>query len=170
MSLNTTNPLVITANHPNNTPSAAQSSLSIVHFPPDNPTIAFIRTSPQGSLKPPSTNPNPGEAWRENQIPRLSHEQAAIALQNLTAVLALADATPRDVTKLTVYFGPGTMGRMETLNAVLERFFTDEKGLVHRPPCTILRVDWVGTNGFDKVAVEAEAVVRMKPPSYDELS
>ncbi|KAL4777986.1 hypothetical protein BJX76DRAFT_344481 [Aspergillus varians] len=149
--------LVTTANRAGTRLNAAQSSLSITHFPPDSPTIAFIRTSPQASGKLP------------RPFPLLSCDQTALALQNLKACLAVADATPRDITKLTVYLKNGAEASNEQMLNVITGFFTNVNGQVHRPPCTILAVERVIVDGFDKVAVEAEAVVRLKPPSYDSL-
>ena len=80
--------------------------------------------------------------------------------------LETAGATARDITKLTVYLGNT---KAEKLDEVLTEFFRDKDGTVHRPPVTVLYVEGMVLKGFEKIAVEAEAVVRVKPPGYESL-
>lgn len=152
-------PLVTTSNPPNIKAHSAHSHLSITPFPPDNPTIAFIRTAPQTS--------NSTAAARQAL---LSQEHAQRAFQNLKTTLAAADATPRDINKLTVYLQTEVRITAEQLDQVIAGFCSDGEGNRHKPPLTVLYVEKVMAEGFAKIAVEAEAVVRLKPPSYESLA
>ncbi|BCS28298.1 RidA family protein [Aspergillus puulaauensis] len=152
-------PLVTTSNPPNTRAHAAHSQLSITPFPPNDPTIAFIRTAPQTS--------NSTAAARQAI---LSQDHAHHAFQNLKTTLAAAGATPRDITKLTVYLQTGAHITAEQLDQIIAGFCSDVEGNRHKPPVTVLYVEKVMAEGFAKVAVEAEAIVSLKPPSYESLA
>ncbi|KAL4959519.1 uncharacterized protein BDV14DRAFT_184515 [Aspergillus stella-maris] len=159
-------PLVTTANRLSQPhwPISCTSSLSIVPFPPDNPSLLFIRTSPQTNTRPPDAPPD-HIAWPKG-MPSGLRPHAAWAFRNLELCLETAGATARDITKLTVYLG-GT--KAEKLDEMLLEFFKGEDGVVHRPPVTVLYVERMVLKGFEKIAVGAEAVVRARPPGYESL-
>lgn len=152
-------PLVTTSNPPNTRAHAAHSQLSITPFPPDDPTIAFIRTAPQTS--------NSTAAARQAL---LSRDHIQRAFQNLKTTLAAAGATPRDITKLTIYLQTGVHITAEQLDQIIAGFCSDVERNRHKPPVTVLYVEKVMAEGFAKAAVEAEAIVRLKPPSYESLA
>jgi enamine deaminase RidA (YjgF/YER057c/UK114 family) len=165
----TSTPLLITTykipgkHHP-----IPQSDISIVPFPPTNPIMSFIRTSPQNALRAPDNNPG--------MMPRPFRNQARLAFLNLGDALALGGATAQDVTKLTVYLaeGSGSVEKMVQLGDAMRVFFGDEskgKGFVHRPVVAVFK-GLVLSEGFGKIEVEAEAVARVvvavPPPRYEE--
>ncbi|KAL4885475.1 hypothetical protein BJY04DRAFT_134667 [Aspergillus karnatakaensis] len=175
-------PLTQTANRQDTPPPGPlTSALSITPFPPGAPTLALLRTSAQVAHKPPSKHPTPYERWKEDQTRWTFKEQAHRAFENLRAVLALSDATPRDITKLTIYYdqdGSGAGRKLEVaqrqlaeLDEVMRGFLTylHEGGEgVHRPPCSIVNAKVVTHElGEYLIGVEAEAVVRWRaPPEY----
>ncbi|KAL2811758.1 hypothetical protein BJX63DRAFT_398201 [Aspergillus granulosus] len=162
---NNAQPLVSTASISGKQQPLPQSDVTIVPFPPVNPVMSFIRTTPQNALRSPETNPA--------NMPRPFRDQARNAFLNLGDVLALAGATPQDVTKLTVYVaeGSGSSVKMQQLGDAMRVFFMDETkgaGHVHKPVVSTLK-GLVLNEGFGKIEVEAEAVARVlaPPPSYE---
>ncbi|KAL3469485.1 Endoribonuclease L-PSP/chorismate mutase-like protein [Aspergillus californicus] len=151
--MTSTSPIVTTSNRPSNARhSPTLSDISIVNFPPTDPTIAFIRTSGQvGSPAPDSNDPFP-DALRE---------QAINAFANIGACLAVGGATPRDVTKMTIYIVDIDMATMRNdLLEVITTFFKDSDGVVHKPASTLLGVSGLADRKF-LIEVEVEAVVSL---------
>ncbi|KAJ0425256.1 hypothetical protein BJY00DRAFT_308583 [Aspergillus carlsbadensis] len=157
-------PLITTHKIPGKPHPLPQSDISIVPFPPTNPIMSFIRTSPQNALRAPATN--------LATMPRPFRNQARLAFLNLGDALALGGATPQDVTKLTVYLaeGSGSVDKMVQLGDAMRVFFGDERRgerFVHRPVVVVFK-GLALSEGYGKIEVEAEAVARVPPPSYEE--
>ncbi|KAL2827107.1 hypothetical protein BJY01DRAFT_255792 [Aspergillus pseudoustus] len=157
-------PLIQTAKIPGKRHPLPQSDITIVPFPPTHPVMSFIRTSPQNALRAPVTT--------LVNMPRPFRDQARNAFLNLGDALALAGATSQDVTKLIVYVaeGSGSIEKTVQLGDAMRVFFADESkghGFVHRPVVSVFH-GLVLNDGYGKIEVEAEAVARVPPPSYEE--
>ncbi|KAL4885467.1 hypothetical protein BJY04DRAFT_179775 [Aspergillus karnatakaensis] len=166
----TSTPIVQTATRPNLPPTSTPSSdISIVPFPPSSPILLFIRTSSKTGHR----VLTPADApWQASQLPRSFDEQAANAFAHIRESLALAGATPRDVTKLTIYLDQAcrlSEKKRKQVDEALTRFLTDDRGEVHRPAVSIMAVFSLAFEiNVVKVAVEAEAVVGWNaPPGYE---
>ncbi|KAL2819659.1 hypothetical protein BDW59DRAFT_151321 [Aspergillus cavernicola] len=150
-------PIVHTANR-SNPPfhSSSRSDISIVNFPPDNPSIAFVHIAGQSGTPPFN--------WNSRYSTKLL-DQAKYALANLGECLTIAGATPRDVTKITIHtVDLGTQSG--DLIKLLTEFFTDREGNVHKPPRTMREV----ASG-PRIEIDAEAVVSLAaPPSYEKVT
>ncbi|KAL2827381.1 Endoribonuclease L-PSP/chorismate mutase-like protein [Aspergillus cavernicola] len=146
-------PVVTIANRADNTrQSPTLSDISIVHFPPNNPTLAFLHTSGQVGSPPPNTN---------NPFPHTFREQASNAFANVAACLAVGGATSRDISKLTIYIVDINMEIMrDDLIEVITAFFNDGEGQVHKPPSSLIGVAGLADGKF-LIEVEAEAVVSL---------
>lgn len=154
------NTLVQTASVPNARTIFPQSDISIVPFPPDNPSLAFISTSFQVPRRPTSS--------QMYSIPQAFGQQAKLALSNLETALALGGAKPRDVTKLTISLAEDCKKQDTTtqLRDAITRFFTDAAGKRHCPAIVIYNHQYIH-DGFAKIQVQAEAVVRVAAPEQE---
>ncbi|OJJ01799.1 hypothetical protein ASPVEDRAFT_651331 [Aspergillus versicolor CBS 583.65] len=151
------NTLVQTASTPNARTIFPQSDISIVPFPPDNPSMAFISTSFIVPRRPTSS--------QIYSIPQGFEQQAKLAFSNLETALALGGAKPRDVTKLTVSLAQDCKKQETTiqLRDAMTRFFTDSRGRRHSPAVAVFNHQYIH-DGFAKIQVQAEAVVRVSAP------
>ncbi len=154
------NTLVQTASTPNARTIFPQSDISIVPFPPDNPSMAFISTSFQV----------PRRLTSEHiySIPQGFGKQAKLAFSNLETALALGGAKPRDVTKLTISLAGDCKKHDITpqLRDAITQFCTDDSGKRHNPAIVTFNNQYIH-DGFAKIQVQAEAVVRVSTPEQE---
>jgi enamine deaminase RidA (YjgF/YER057c/UK114 family) len=139
--------IVTTLNRTDVPPDAPTlSHLSIVPFPPLNPTLHFLTVAGQVGISPPLP------------IPTSFRQQAINAFANLRACLALGKATPQDITKINIYVVDLGPEMRDDLREVITNFFTDENGKQWKPPSTLLGVAGLASTDF-LVEVDATAVV-----------
>jgi enamine deaminase RidA (YjgF/YER057c/UK114 family) len=147
------NPPVVTTLDRTDAPPAAPtfSNLSVVAIPPVNPSIYLLQTAGQVGTPPPTTPSSP--------IPTSFREQAENAFANVAACLALKSATPRDITKITIFVVDLNLSIRGPLIEVIENFFRGEEGgTPHKPPSSLIGVVRLASSEF-LIEVEATAVV-----------
>ncbi|KAI1609750.1 hypothetical protein EDD37DRAFT_380419 [Exophiala viscosa] len=144
-------PIVTTLNRSDGPPDAPTlSALSVVPLPPVNPTAYLLQTAGQIGKPPPTTPSTP--------FPTSFHEQAANAFANVGACLGLKGATPRDITKITIYVVNLNASHREPLIDVIRNFFRIEGQESHKPPSSLIGVAGLASPDF-MIEVEATAVV-----------
>ncbi|KAJ9144214.1 hypothetical protein NKR23_g6082 [Pleurostoma richardsiae] len=148
--------IVATVNREDQPPLASTfSALSIVPIPPHKPAVHLLHTAGQVGLPSPSS---PSAA-----LPTSFREQAENAFANVAACLALGGATPRDITKITIYVVDYELSMRAVLAEVITAFFsTGGSEKPHAPPSTLLGVAALASKEF-LIEVDAEAVVVARP-------
>ncbi|EOO02405.1 putative endoribonuclease l-psp protein [Phaeoacremonium minimum UCRPA7] len=138
------------------------SDLSIVPFPPHKPVLHLLRTAGQVGTPPsPSCSP-PGP------VPASFREQAENAFSNLAACLKAGGATPRDITKITIFVVGLVPSLRGDLVEVITAFFSPGEGEgeegagAHAPPSSLIGVAALASSEF-LIEVEAEAAVAVEP-------
>jgi len=147
--------IITTANRSDILPlSPTYSHLSIVAFPPANPTIHFISIAGQVGTPPPTSPPG-----LPAPNPASFHEQAINAFANVAACLAVGGAKPQDITKITIYVVDYEESMKSVLGEVITNFFQirgQEKQ--HTPLSMLLGVAALASKDF-LIEVDATAVV-----------
>ncbi|KAL4781944.1 Endoribonuclease L-PSP/chorismate mutase-like protein [Aspergillus varians] len=145
-------PIVTTLNRPDTSPAAPTfSDLSVVPIPPLNPTTHLLQTAGQVGTPRPTTPPTP--------LPTSLQAQAQNAFANVAACLHLKGATPRDITKITIFVVDLVPEMRSVLVDVIQEFFRAEDGAEsHKPPSSLVGVARLASSEF-LIEVEATAVV-----------
>jgi enamine deaminase RidA (YjgF/YER057c/UK114 family) len=113
--------------------------------------VYLLRTAGQVGT-PPSITPTA-------PIPLSFREQAENAFSNVATCLALGGATPRDITKITIYVVNYELSLRDILVDVIAAFFSTNDGeKPHAPPSTLLGVAALASKEF-LIEVEAEAAI-----------
>ncbi|OKL57038.1 hypothetical protein UA08_07353 [Talaromyces atroroseus] len=146
-------PPVITTLDRTDAPPATStfSSLSVTAIPSVNPSVYLLQTAGQVGTPPPTTPPSP--------IPTSFREQAENAFANVAACLALKSATPRDITKISIFVVDLEPSMRGALIEVIQNFFRGEgDDAPHKPPSSLIGVARLASSEF-LIEVEATAVV-----------
>ncbi|KAJ9634725.1 hypothetical protein H2204_006174 [Knufia peltigerae] len=153
--------IVSTLNRPGSRQFGPYSELSVVPIPSVDPTVYLLQTAGQVGGPPPAA----AAAAEGGPFPTSFREQAVNAFANVAAVLALKGATPRDVTKITIFVPNLDTAKRDLLPGVITDFLLrggsrtgHDEQTVHQPPSSLIGVAALASPEF-LIEVEASAVV-----------